>query len=590
MIKLPSSTTLVLISNTLTRLNTHFMKKLLLFALVVLFAVNANAQYHITSAYWGPDTDTSTFSCHFPTSHITTNAYTSGLRITSYYFDGKIKTFNVVDSGINGHATTKFSLREPGKYTIKHVLSLGSTSIDSITTKDELLYCTISIKCFYDSLGTGIFNDTSSKYVTTPLQVQVSLNGLVVDTVNMISGMYYKVNGSAGDIYSFKIILKPGLVVTYPTSGEIYDTVKKISDNYTTKYFGLKCIGLTSNDLAVLPSFRAGTHRFTGNIFIRSLLGCNPLPSTVSMQLSPKYNFYPEFYPKPTSIAGNLVTWDFESIYLLTSGVISADMSALYHTKYGDTLMTKYTITPISGDANPTDNIVIRIDTVKSGYDPNQISVEPGGNIASGTKLKYTIDFENTGNDTAFNISVYDTLSPYMDMNSLELVAATSVMNIAVMTQDGYNLVKFDFPNINLLDSSHHGLCDGAVIFTVNTKQGLSDGTRIDNRAGIYFDYNDVVMTNTVTNIIGFPSGIAALSAASQVQLFPNPVNDILTISTITNAYRALTITNTIGQSVITQTISTPQTNINVKALPAGIYYITLRGESGIKVQKFEKL
>ncbi|MCW3124153.1 MAG: C-terminal target protein [Flavipsychrobacter sp.] len=568
------------------------MKKLLLFVIVVLFAVNANAQYYITSSTWQNKPDTST-SCNSVILHVTTNIYSSGLSIKTYYGDGTNSTALVKNGGGFGYSDFNGDYTSPGTYRIKHVLYSGLTPIDSFTTSHEGLYCQyISIKCYQDISGSGSFIEGVDKFSMLPIKIEVSKNSLIVDTISIFSGTYYALIGGVGDVYSLKVIpLSTGLTITTPISGIIYDTIKKVNNSYVTKYFGFLCSGISGNDLSVTPSFRAGSHHFGGKIFINNNY-CNSVPGTLTMQLSSRYNTQLQFIPSPTSISGNTVTWDFTSLSLLSGSIIYADMerSLSFLPKFGDTLMTRYSITPILGDANPSDNIVVRVDTARSGYDPNQVSVEPGGNIASGTKLQYTIDFENTGNDTAFNISVYDTLSPYVDMSSLELVAATSVMNIAVMTQDGYNLVKFDFPNINLLDSSHHGECDGAVIFTVNTKQDLPDGTRIDNRAGIYFDYNDVVMTNTVTNIIGIPSGIAPLSADSHVQLFPNPVNDILTIGTTANAYSELSITNTIGQSILTQTISTPQTKVNVKALSSGLYYITLRGESGIKVQKFEKL
>ena len=90
-----------------------------------------------------------------------------------------------------------------------------------------------------------------------------------------------------------------------------------------------------------------------------------------------------------------------------------------------------------------------------------------------------------------------------MDLHSLRLVSATAAMNIALLTDGGYNVVKFDFPGINLLDSSHHNECDGMVIYTVKTRPGVSDGDTVSNYAGIYFDDNPAIMTNTAINTIG---------------------------------------------------------------------------------------
>jgi len=70
-------------------------------------------------------------------------------------------------------------------------------------------------------------------------------------------------------------------------------------------------------------------------------------------------------------------------------------------------------------------------------------------------------------------VSVYDTLSDNVDITSLRIVAASAVMNIAILNDGTHNIVKFDFPKINLLDSSYHNQCNGMVIFKINTLNGL---------------------------------------------------------------------------------------------------------------------
>ena len=97
-------------------------------------------------------------------------------------------------------------------------------------------------------------------------------------------------------------------------------------------------------------------------------------------------------------------------------------------------------------------------------------------------------------------------------------------------------------------------------------------------------------MTNNVENIIGLPLNAGTMAKTTQIAIYPNPVNDELTIKAENGAYYTMTISNTIGQVIITQSLNAPQTKVNVKALPTGIYYITLKGESGVKVMKFEKL
>ena len=127
-------------------------------------------------------------------------------------------------------------------------------------------------------------------------------------------------------------------------------------------------------------------------------------------------------------------------------------------------------------------------------------------------------------------------------------------------------------------------------IFTVNAKSGLPNGTTIFNHAGIFFDYNPVVMTNTVENIIGIPTAVTTLKKSTATTIYPNPANSELTINTGSNTYATAIITNTLGQVLMTQSLSSNDTKIKVSALTPGLYYLTLRGESGVEVKKFEKL
>ncbi len=104
----------------------------------------------------------------------------------------------------------------------------------------------------------------------------------------------------------------------------------------------------------------------------------------------------------------------------------------------------------------------------------------------------------------------------------MRLQIASAAMNVAVLKSGTYNVFKFDFPNINLLDSSHHGQCTGCVIFNIKTKPGLATGTAISNHAGIFFDDNPVVLTDTAVNVIGLspitgPANVCVGAAATLV-------------------------------------------------------------------------
>ncbi len=255
-----------------------------------------------------------------------------------------------------------------------------------------------------------------------------------------------------------------------------------------------------------------------------------------------------------------------------------------------DTVHGQIEVTPTSGDADVTSNMIIRIDTVRAGCDPNYIEVNPPRCFDMDTTLQFTIHFENTGHDTAFNIHVMDTLSAYVDPTTLKIVTSSDPMFITKYVVDGKTILKFDFPGINLPDSSHHGECDGMLVYNIRTLPSMAFGASIFSRVGIYFDHNDVVMTNTVQNTKGCPVTSVPLSASNHtILLYPNPATDELTIKTEHGAFSSFAITNTVGQQMMQQEITGVQTRISVKALPAGVYYVTLRGDWGSEVRRFVK-
>jgi hypothetical protein len=77
---------------------------------------------------------------------------------------------------------------------------------------------------------------------------------------------------------------------------------------------------------------------------------------------------------------------------------------------------------------------------------------------------------------------------------------------------------------------------------------------------------------------------------SSQILLYPNPANDIITIETSTTPTQSqLSIMNINGQVLITRQITGPKTQIDISSLPGGVYFIRLTNERTVDVGKFIK-
>ena len=147
---------------------------------------------------------------------------------------------------------------------------------------------------------------------------------------------------------------------------------------------------------------------------------------------------------------------------------------------------------------------------VVSSYDPNYKDATPELSpvqVVNGTFIDYNIHFQNTGNDTAFNIVLADTLSPLLKSNILQVVATSHPCNVTMKD----SIIYFEFLKINLPDSNTNNFrSNGFVHFRLLPQTYVPLGSRINNKASIYFDYNKPVVTNTASTLIK-PYGVPVL-------------------------------------------------------------------------------
>lgn len=228
--------------------------------------------------------------------------------------------------------------------------------------------------------------------------------------------------------------------------------------------------------------------------------------------------------------------------------------------------------------------VAIECAEVRSSYDPNDKRVIPSGvgaqhYVDQNIMLDYKIRFQNTGNDTAFNIVIKDTLSPYLDLSSIQIGASSH--NYSFSVENGREL-KFSFNNIMLPDSNvNEPLSHGFVKFKVKQLPDLPIGTIIDNSAAIYFDYNLPIITNNAFLTIGDMDHILTVNTEkieqknTSIRVYPNPFATAATVYIQGYEGKAtinFEIFNALGKRV--QTIESEDHNFEIyrENLPSGVY------------------
>ncbi len=446
----------------------------------------------------------------------------STLSASIYYGDHSSDSGALITSFALSSFTYNHVYNFAGTYPVRVYLYDASALVDSQKFDYDYHFCrSLLLKSYFD-LNANCIKDSSDIWSGIPIPVEVDSNGVAIDTISFTSGDYYHARGNAGDNYSFRVISSlPGLSAPCPSTLSFILTSSMYQD--TINGFGFHSSSDAAYDMSVVYTSTCGRHRNESNIYVYST-SFYPRNAKVILFSSPKYNFT-DAYPAPDSVSGNLYFWNLSGI---TNNNSNSTGHIWFHKETpgswmtpaswlipGDTVKSYCVIHSGPGDADTLNNGNTRCDTVKGSWDPNEMEVSPQGYIISGTPLQYTINFENTGNDTAHNIYVLDTLSANVDPNTIQILAASAAMNMQVLQSGGYNIIKFDFPGINLPDTSHRPQCDGMVAFSIRTLQGLPDSSAIYNHAGIYFDENEVVMTDTVQNIINMLYGADTMCIAT---------------------------------------------------------------------------
>ncbi|HUR30356.1 MAG TPA: PA domain-containing protein [Saprospiraceae bacterium] len=222
---------------------------------------------------------------------------------------------------------------------------------------------------------------------------------------------------------------------------------------------------------------------------------------------------------------------------------------------------------------------------VIGSFDPNDKTPTPLGYgdkhfIEKNTDVHYSVRFQNTGTDTAFNIIVRDTLSGAFDISSLELGASSHDYAFRLLES---NVLEFKFINILLPDSNiNEAASHGFFTYQLKQNEQLDLGTVIPNSAAIYFDYNEAVMTNETFHTIGADFigtvGVTILYNNISLQVYPNPMEGyvIFKIQNIGFQEGRLELYDSKGQLVRVEKILEATSEIKRKDLPTGSYFYKL--------------
>jgi uncharacterized repeat protein (TIGR01451 family) len=243
-------------------------------------------------------------------------------------------------------------------------------------------------------------------------------------------------------------------------------------------------------------------------------------------------------------------------------------------------------------DADP--NVDIYCGIVRGSYDPNDktgfpLGFGPAHEILPNQKIEYLIRFQNTGTDTAFTVVIRDTISPLLNLQTMTSGVSSNGYTYRIY---GPRVVEWTFSNIMLPDSNvNEPASHGFVKFEIEQMLDLPLGTVIENNAGIYFDFNAPIITNTYFHTIEEIDYATVVSVDDpilenvHVNVFPNPFTKQTTFKVEGEVYQELNLSvyNVTGQLVTQQSVKNKdRLELSRGDLLPGVYLYQLLGDDNL--------
>ncbi|MDB5257627.1 MAG: hypothetical protein JWM14_2322 [Chitinophagaceae bacterium] len=287
--------------------------------------------------------------------------------------------------------------------------------------------------------------------------------------------------------------------------------------------------------------------------------------------------------------ADQTLTWSFATLTPGQFGTVYAYFTLPTTAQLGDSLTLTAAVIPLTEDQTPDDNSVLYKQAITSSFDPNYKEVSAATNIslsavAEQDPFVYTVHFQNTGSDTAFVVTVKDTISTNFELLKIETIAASHAYTMQMKN----GAAAWTFSNIDLPDSTtDEKRSHGFVKYKVVPKNTLHAGDEIRNTAHIFFDYNAPVGTNTTYNRIAMPAATQQ-PTSKLLSVYPNPGKGIFNVSVNKAVSGTWEVLNASGNTVlsVTQTAATEHAVIDISKEAKGLYILQFVNDEGVWREK----
>jgi uncharacterized repeat protein (TIGR01451 family) len=371
-----------------------------------------------------------------------------------------------------------------------------------------------------------------------------------------------------------------GPFTSMPAGQDIF--VSSVSNNYTSNF----CLTYTtqSSDAKVMifPTNNAVPGFASTYTLQVSNIGTTMLDGSVTLEFDASKLDLVSAIPGPTAATGNTITFTFLDLVPFSSYnfYLNFAVNTPPTVSLGDILEFVANVSPTQIDSNSSNNTYSLSQTVVNSFDPNDKTCLEGEHVSLTNVpqyLNYLIRFQNMGTSSAVNVRITDDLDEKLDWSTFRPMAGSHNFSTTMSTE---GQVTFNFDNINLpAESEDEPESHGYVAYQIKPLPDW-DGTAILNSANIYFDFNEAIVTNTVSTSVA-PLGVNE-SAFEAMVVYPNPATDEITVEWGTSISNwSYVIFDIHGKQILANEVTRQtQSTIDVSRLQSGMYLLKINSES----------
>ncbi len=289
--------------------------------------------------------------------------------------------------------------------------------------------------------------------------------------------------------------------------------------------------------------------------------------------------------PEADIVDGNHYAWRIDDLAVGAAAVIEIRLRHLPDAPLGELVCNSAWAVPDRGRELLSAMYDEYCHEVRGSYDPNDIAVHPGREIAEvDTDLSYLIRFQNTGTAPAAKIVVKQQLPEELDLNTFRQGAVSHDYEFFV---DVNRMATWTFDDIELPDNKSDELgSQGYIKYKLQLRDNTPVNVPVGAKAEIYFDFNDAVITNTAeVELVNTVTSVADESPSAGLCFGVDRVG-FITIDNPGAREIALALFDSFGRLVQhVNPTSYAQVRMDARQLCNGVYFlrVTSSGRSAVE-------